>query len=102
MSVVTNGSQKLFEIFHQTEHDTVSSTAASSISSLSSMAAKTSPSVSTPSLAPGSTVLDQEAIKAALACQYTIEQIAHAIKNFFALSCESYITESAHIDTESV
>ncbi|GFN83408.1 baculoviral iap repeat-containing protein 7-b [Plakobranchus ocellatus] len=61
-------------------------------SSPAAAASSSSPPASPASSAasPGSPVLDLEAIKAAMACQYTIEQIAHAVRKFFILSCGRY------------
>lgn len=73
-----------------TETDT-SSLGTDSSSSSSQLPAATLSPKSTPASTstPGSPVLDLDAIKAALACQYTVEQIYRAIKNFFTISCES-------------
>lgn len=43
----------------------------------------------TSAFAPGSPLLLMDSLKAALACQYTLEQITHAITKFFISSCES-------------
>ncbi|KAH9520252.1 hypothetical protein Btru_060370 [Bulinus truncatus] len=64
----------------------------SSLSSQSSPAASlvSEPSLSSPASTPVSLGLDLEAITAALACQYTQEQIAHAIIKFFVLTSGKY------------
>ncbi|CAG5125735.1 unnamed protein product [Candidula unifasciata] len=49
--------------------------------------------------APGSPLLDLETIKAALACQYTLEQITHAITKFFISSCGRYPNQDLLIGT---
>ncbi|GFO40297.1 baculoviral iap repeat-containing protein 2 [Plakobranchus ocellatus] len=81
--------------FSSTSTPTAAAAAATSTTPWSSPAAASSSSSlpaspASSAASPGSPILDLEAIKAAMACQYTIEQIAHAVRKFFILSCGRY------------